>query len=31
MGRACSRHGIKEECIENFGGNARKKETIRKN
>jgi hypothetical protein len=26
----CERHGRKEECIEDFGGKARRKETIRK-
>jgi hypothetical protein len=30
MGRACSTHGGKEECIQDFGGKARMKETTRK-
>jgi hypothetical protein len=30
MGRACSRNGLEEECIEDIGGNARRKKTIRK-
>jgi hypothetical protein len=30
MGRECSTHGIEEECILDFGGKARMKETTRK-
>jgi hypothetical protein len=30
MGRACSTKGGKDECIEGFGGKARRKETPRK-
>jgi hypothetical protein len=30
MGRACSANGEEEECIEDFGGKARRKETTRK-
>jgi hypothetical protein len=26
ISRACSTHGIEEECINNFGGNARRKD-----
>jgi hypothetical protein len=31
MGRACSTDTGKKECIEDFGGKARTKETTRKN
>jgi hypothetical protein len=31
MGRACSTNGGEEECIEDFGGKARRKETTRNN
>jgi hypothetical protein len=30
IGRACSMDGGEEECIQDFGGEARKKETTRK-
>jgi hypothetical protein len=30
MGRACSTNGGEAECIKDFGGNARRKETTRK-
>jgi hypothetical protein len=30
MGSACSTHGSEEECIQDFGGNARRKETTGK-
>jgi hypothetical protein len=30
MGRACSTHGGEEECIQDIGGEARRKETTRK-
>jgi hypothetical protein len=30
MGRTCSTNGGDEECIEDIGGKARRKETIRK-
>jgi hypothetical protein len=30
MGRACSTNGRDEECIQDIGGNARRKETTRK-
>jgi hypothetical protein len=30
MGRACSTNGVKEKCIYEFCGKARKKETTRK-
>jgi hypothetical protein len=30
MGRACSTHGIKEKCIEDIGGEARRNEATRK-
>jgi hypothetical protein len=30
MDRACSLHGGEEECIQGFGGNARREETSRK-
>jgi hypothetical protein len=29
MGRACGTHGKEEECIWDFGGKARRKETTR--
>jgi hypothetical protein len=29
MGRSCTTHGGEEECIHDFGGKARKKETTR--
>jgi hypothetical protein len=30
MGSACNTHGGEEECVEDIGGKARRKETIRK-
>jgi hypothetical protein len=30
MGRACRTNGGEEECIQDFGGKARRKETTRK-
>jgi hypothetical protein len=30
MGRACSTNGGEEECIQDIGGKARRKETIKK-
>jgi hypothetical protein len=30
MDRACSTHGAEVECIEGFGGKARRRETARK-
>jgi hypothetical protein len=30
MGKKCSRHGKEEECIQGFGGKARRKETTKK-
>jgi hypothetical protein len=30
MGRACSTNGVKEECIYDIGGKARRKDTIGK-
>jgi hypothetical protein len=30
MGRACSMNGDEDECIQDFGGKARRKQTTRK-
>jgi hypothetical protein len=30
MGRVCSTNGVEDECIEDIGGEARRKETTRK-
>jgi hypothetical protein len=30
MGRTCSTHGEEDECIQDFGGKAKRKETTRK-
>jgi hypothetical protein len=30
MSRACSTHGIEEECVQDFGGKSRRKETTGK-